>query len=311
MRIAVAGGTGFIGRALVAALAQQGRSPNVLVRDAARARSIFPPSFELIPWSPSDPRALAAALEGAEAVVNLAGENIGAGRWTQARRRAILDSRTGATAALVEAVGRCGRPPRVFLQASAVGLYGDRADALLDEASGPGNGFLAGVVKAWEAAAAPVAAKGTRLVLLRFGMVLAADGGALPRMALPFRLCLGGWPGGGRQYVSWIHRQDACRAMLFLLDHWEASGPFNLASPHPMEARLFYGLMGRAMGRRAWLPQPAWLLRLALGGMADELLLSSQRVLPRRLTEAGFEFDFPKVGPAMRDLMGSRRVATG
>jgi hypothetical protein len=238
-------------------------------------------------------------------VVNLAGENIGAGRWTLARRRAILESRTGAAEALAEAVRRCSRPPAVFLQASATGFYGDRGDALLDESSDPGDGFLAEVVQAWEAAALP-ARTAARLVFLRFGVVLAADGGALPRMAAPFRYCVGGYPGGGRQYVSWIHRDDAVRAILFLLGHSETLGPFNLASPNPMEARLFYGLMGRALGRRSWLRQPAWLLRLALGGMADELLLASQRVLPRRLAEAGFEFAFPKVGLAMRNLLGAR-----
>jgi len=301
MRVAVAGGTGFLGRALVRGLLDARHSPLVLTRDPSRARPLFPTDVTLLPWT-ADPGALAAALDGADAVVNLAGENIGAGRWTPARREAILESRTLATDALAEAVRRCARRPAAFVQASAVGYYGDRADTLLNESSDPGSGFLSEVVQSWESAALP-AGTATRLAILRFGVVLAADGGALPRMALPFRLFSGGYPGGGRQYISWVHCDDAVRAILFILGHPEASGPFNVSAPNPMEARLFYALIGRILHRRCWLRQPAWLLRLALGTMADELLLSSQRVLPRHLTEVGFEFQFPKVGLALRNLL--------
>lgn len=302
MRVVVAGGTGLIGRALVKALLDARHAPVVLTRDPSKARAVLPPSIGLHPWDTNDPDALTAALDGADAVVNLAGENIGAGRWTVARRRAILDSRTGPAAVLAEAARVCPHPPAVFLQASAVGLYGDRGDALLNESSGPGTGFLPEVVQAWEAAALP-AGTVSRLALLRFGVVLAREGGALPRMTWPFKFFAGGYAGCGRHYMSWIHRDDAVKAVLFLLAHPEASGPFNVTAPNPMEARLFCGLIGRVLRRRSWLRQPAWLLRLALGDMADELLLSSQRVLPRRLTEAGFEFRFPKVGLALRNLL--------
>ena len=302
MRVVLAGGTGFIGRPLVGALLDGGHAPAVLTRDPARARTLFPPSVALLPWTPADPEILAASLAGVDAVENQAGESIGAGRWTGARRRTILESRIRTTSALTDAYRRCSPPPSAFLQASAVGFYGDRGDALLDEGSGPGTGFLPEVARAWEAAAGPAAEAGARSVFLRFGVVLARDGGALPRMALPFRFSLGGFPGSGRQYVSWVHRDDAVRAILFVLGHAEVSGPVNVTAPHPLESRLFYALLGRGLRRRCWLRQPAWLLRLALGRMADELLCSGQRVLPRRLGEAGFEFAHPRLGMALRDL---------
>jgi hypothetical protein len=278
MRIAIAGSSGFLGTALKAALAARGDEAAPLRRDGGD-------------WAP--------VLEGAAAVVNLAGANIASGRWTARRKALILGSRVETTRRLVEALGRCARRPSVLVNASAVGYYGDAGDAPVAEDAPAGGGFLASVCQAWEAEADGAAKHGARVVKARLGVVLGPGGGALPRMALPFRLFLGGPLGSGRQWLSWVSLEDAVAAILFALDRSDLSGPVNVVSPLPVTNAEFSAALGRALGRPCWLPAPAFALRLALGEMAD-MLLGGQRAAPRRLEAAGFRFSRPLLADALK-----------
>lgn len=253
-------------------------------------------------WDPGGGRLDASELEGFDAVVHLAGENIASGRWTKERKERIRSSRVQGTSLLAERMAQLERPPAVWLSASAVGFYGDRGAEPLVETSQPGEGFLAEVCKAWEGATA-AAPESVRVVHLRTGMVLGEDGGALERMLLPFRLGFGGVLGDGRQYMSWISLGDLVAAMSFLLGEKTLAGPVNMVAPDPLTNREFTETLGRALKRPTVLPAPAFALRLALGQMADELLLSSARVVPRRLLDAGFTFRSPNLAAALGRIL--------
>ena len=294
MRLLIAGGSGFLGCALTGALRADGHQVQLLTRR--------PQGPDDIRWSADGgDTSWTHALAGAGAVVNLAGESIAAGRWTGRRKAAIRDSRIRATRALAAAIGASGRPI-VLLSGSAVG-YGLRGDAALTEDATPGDDFLAGVCRDWEHEAMQAAA--SRIVLLRTGLVLAKDGGALPQMALPFRVGAGGRAGTGRQYMSWIHADD----WVGLLRHALAgavSGPLNLTAPTPVTNADFARALGRAMRRPALVPTPAFVLRLALGEMADALLLGGQRVVPAKAVASGYEFKYPTVDAALRAIYRTR-----
>lgn len=285
MRVLLSGATGLVGAALKQRLPQGGHQVCCLVRRAAEG-------VEEIAWDPQagwiDRSKLEAA--GIEAVVHLAGESIAAGRWNAARKERIVQSRVQGTRLVAETLAALPDRPRVLACASAIGWYGDRGDETLDESSPPGKGFLAEVCRDWEAAAAPAAAAGVRVVVFRLGMVLDGQRGALAKMLPLFRYGLGGRLGSGRQYVSWVTLDDATRAVTALLDEMPLAGPVNLVAPQSVRQRQFASALGRALHRPARLPTPRILLRLALGQMADELLLASARVVPRRLEEAGFVF---------------------
>jgi hypothetical protein len=242
--------------------------------------------------------ASSAPFEGAEAVVHLSGSTI-AVRWTASSRRAIRESRVDATRALVTALSRVERAPRVLVSASAIGIYGDRGDEELTEASQAGTGFLAELAREWEAEADRAVSLGIRVVALRFGVVLGAGGGALARLVPLFRLGLGGAPGSGRQWWSWIAIEDAVRAAIRALDDDALRGPLNLVSPAPVTAGEFARVLGRELKRPAFAQAPAPLLRLAFGAMADEVLLASQRVRPARLMAGAFPFRFPTLEAAL------------
>jgi uncharacterized protein (TIGR01777 family) len=235
--------------------------------------------------------------------VHLAGENIASGRWTAARRAAIRESRVTGTRLLAEGIGRLSRPPATLVCASAVGYYGDRGDERLTESSGAGRGFLAEVCQAWEAAAAPAAAAGVRVAHLRFGVILAASGGALARMLLPFRLGVGGRLGSGRQWMSWITLEDAVHVVRHVLERDACRGPVNAVAPHPVRNADFTRELAGALRRPALLPTPALALRIVLGDMARELLLASQRVEPAVLAGTGYRFRHPQIGPALRSVL--------
>lgn len=305
-RIVVAGGSGLIGRALAAELAAAGHEVVVLSRSAAgteaapEARTLLWDGRTLGPWS--------AAVDGAEAVVNLAGAGIADQRWTEARKRLLGTSRLDATAALVAAIRAASRPPRVLLQASAVGFYGSRGDELLDERASPGSGFLPELSVAWERASDDVARRGVRRVLLRTGIVLAREGGALPKMALPFRLGVGGPLGSGRQWLPWIHLADELAAIRFLLDAASAEGPYNLVAPAPATNEAFSRTLARTLGRPSFCRVPGFALRLAVGEMAG-MLLGGQRLQPRRLLEAGYRFRFPELEGALANLLAPASTA--
>jgi hypothetical protein len=289
LRVAVTGASGLIGRALVDALRADGSTVLRLVRGAPAA----PDELE---WDPAAGRLDGAALEGLDAVVHLAGENIAAGRWTAARRQAILRSRVDGTSLLARTLAALRRPPRVLLSGSAVGYYGDRADEPLDESAAAGTGFLADVCRAWEAAAEPAAAAGIRVVRLRTGVVLTRRGGALPKMLLPFKLLVGGRVGHGRQWVSWIALDDEVGAIRHLLAADAVAGPANLAAPDPVTNADLARAIGQALGRPAALPTPSVALRLAFGELSH-VLLDSTRALPRALERSGYVFRHPALEP--------------
>ncbi len=307
MRVLITGGTGLIGRALIDLLLLEGHEIIVLSRRPDRAQ--LPAGVRVAGWDARSAQGWGHLLEGADAVVNLAGESIaGKGpipaRWTAARKRRIRESRLNATHAVVEAIERAENKPRVLVQGSAVGFYGGRTDdVVLDEDAPPGDDFLAEVAVAWEAASEPVEAWGVRRAIARTGLVLSAQGGSLPPTMLPFKFFLGGPLGYGLQWWPWIHIRDEVRAIRFLIQEPRASGPFNLVAPNPVTNRQFALILGKVMGRPAFLQTPAFVLRLALGEMA-ELLLKGQRAVPKRLLALGFRFEYPELEAALRDLLG-------
>src|SRR5262245_12538814 len=294
MRIVVAGGSGFLGRALVHACRADGHDVKVLTRHPRAAGDVG--------WSAHANGTLTAALEQSDAVVNLAGEGIADRRWTSSRKTAILDSRVESTRTLAGALRACTTPPRIFISGSAIGFYGTDTSEPRTEESPAGSDFLATVCRAWEHEASLVAGV-ARVVLLRTGVVLARDGGALPRMALPFRFFAGGRLGSGRQYISWIHRDDWIAMVRWALTNSDVSGPLNLTAPSPVTNAGFTHALAMAMRRPALLPMPAVALRLMLGKeMADSLLLESQRLVPAKAQQLGFRFRFETIDAALRDI---------
>lgn len=298
MRVAVSGSGGLIGAEVVTALSAAGDEVIRLVRRAPR------PGENAVRWDPEGGIVDASTLEGLSAVVHLAGENIAAGRWNAARKAAIRDSRVNGTRLLCDALAGLKAPPKTLVCASAVGCYGDRGEEMLTEESPPGNGFLADVCRDWEAAAAPAARAGIRVVALRFGVVLTPKGGALSRMLPPFRAGFGGVFGSGRQYLSWIALDDLPGIVLHALANGDVRGPVNAVAPRPVTNREFTGALGSVLSRPTPFPVPAFALRLAMGEMADALLLASARVFPRRLEETGYRFRFPELHAALRHLLG-------
>lgn len=299
MRVAISGATGLIGRALASRLLEEGKQVVSLSRGPESAR--VPAGAEVEAWDTRSVAELVPILESADAFVHLAGENIGSGRWTRERKHRIRSSRVETTAALAQAFAACSSPPAVLLQGSAVGFYGARGADPVDESAPAGDDFLAKVCQEWEEAGASVTGLGVRRVIARTGVVFAAQGGALERILLPFRLFAGGPVGSGNQVLSWIHLDDQVRAMAHLLDEQAGEGVFNLAAPGAVTNRELARAIGRVLGRPAFLPTPGFALRLLLGEMST-LVLDGQRAVPSRLVDLGFEFRFPEVETALRDL---------
>jgi len=302
MRVVIAGGTGFIGTALTHVLTASGHDVTILTR---RPRPAAPATdggrVDYAVWDGMTARGWGEWAEDA-AVVNLAGENIAAGRWSAQRKRDIVESRMAAGSAVLQAVAQAAVKPRVVVQASAVGYYGDRGEQVLEETSLPGKGFLAETAVKWEQSTRDVEYMEVRRVIVRTGVVLGTGGGALARMLPPFRLGLGGPVGDGKSWFPWIHIRDEARAIAFLIERPEAAGPFNLVAPGVVTGKAFAEALGKAVGRPAVLRVPAFALRLALGEMADAALLASLRVSPTRLKALGFAFDFPDIASALADL---------
>lgn len=300
MRVLITGGTGLIGRALTDRLVGNDHEVVILSRGKSASNG-FPEGVAVKSWDARTAGVLVELVEAADAVVHLAGENIGQGRWTASRKSRILASRVDATSALTEALRRATRMPRVFVQASAVGFYGPHGETELREDEAAGTDFLARVCQAWEAASFEVPDFGIRRVVARTGVVLSREGGALPRMALPFRLFVGGPVGSGRQWISWIHIKDLVGALEHLLMHDSAEGPYNLCAPRPVVNKELSTAMGRAMGRPSLFPVPAFVLRLMLGEQAT-IVLDGQRAVSDRLIDSGFSFSYPQIDAALRDL---------
>ncbi len=295
--VVVAGSSGLVGNALVAALGARGAEVRRLVRSAPRAPGE-------VRWDPDSGQIPSFALEGADAVVNLGGAGIADRRWTSSRRREIVASRVVPSRLLAEACVSARVP--VMINASATGYFGDRGDESLDEASAPGSGFLASTCVEWEQALRPAREAGVRTASLRLGVVLSRSGGALGRMLLPFRLGLGGPIGSGLQWMPWIHLEDAVGAFLHALDHPRLSGPVLVVAPRPVRQIEFAKGLGKALRRPAVVPVPGWVLRLALGPMAQELLLAGQRCLPRRLETEGFSWKHPDLAGALQEVVARR-----
>jgi len=296
----VSGASGLIGSALRAVLSTGGHRSVPLVRNS-RAPS---EAAEGIGWDPRTGSIDAERLEGVDTIVHLAGESIASRRWSAEQRASIRDSRVTGTRLLAETVAALKRPPEALICASATGWYGDRGAELLPEDAGPGRGFLADVCREWEAAADPARDAGIRVVHLRFGMILWPSGGALKKMIPPFQAGVGGRTGSGQQFWSWISLDDAVGAILHAAATGTLDGPVNVVSPQPVRNAEFAAVLGAVLGRPACVPLPAGVLRLALGQMADELLLSSARVIPTRLLESGFRFRDPELEPALRHMLG-------
>lgn len=301
-RVVITGGTGLIGRLLVESLLAEGTDVVVLTRSVPRVRDLFGGRASAALWDGRTEKDWGQLVDGADAVVNLAGEGLAEGRWTPEKKRRIVSSRVDAGHAVVAAVAAAGRKPRVLVQASAVGWYGARGLPPVDESAPAGSGFLADVCKAWEPSTVPVEAMGVRRVVVRTAVVLSAAGGALARMLPPFRLGLGGRLGDGTQGFPWIHVQDEVRAIRFLMGRDEARGAYNLCAPEVVDNAGFVRALAAALHRPALLAVPAFALRAALGEMASEMLLSGQFVTPRRLQEEGFEFLYPELGSALEQL---------
>jgi uncharacterized protein len=310
VRIVISGGTGLIGRALVGALTARQHEVVILSRHPAGHRDSWPDNVRLVPWDGRTVAGWLSWLEGAQAVVNLAGENIaGEGllpdRWSEVKKRRIRQSRLDAGQAMVEAMAATAAKPKTLIQASAVGYYGPGDNKIITEEDGPGTDFLAQLCVEWETVTAPVETQGVRRAIIRTGLVLSGEGGPLPKTVLPFKLFAGGRLGSGRQWWPWIHIEDEVQAIRFLIENEEAWGPFNLNAPDPVTNAEFSRTLGRVLKRPSLLPVPAFAMRLALGEAAT-VVLDGQRAVPRRLLDLGFDFRFPDLEGALRDLLESK-----
>lgn len=303
MRIAITGASGMIGSALAASLRADGH----LVLPLARRPS---DDLHAVRWDPTAGTVDAGALEGLDALVHLAGAGIADKRWTDDRKREIRESRTLGTDLIARTLAGLDRPPSVFVSGSAIGYYGDRGDEVLTEASPPGGGFLAGVVRDWEASTAPAEEAAIRTMHLRTGIVLSAGGGVLPRMALPVKLFVGGSLGSGEQWMSWITLADHVRATRFLIEHADLSGPVNVVSPHPVTNARFTDTLGDVLHRPTAMPVPTFGLNLLLGrGITEELLMYSQRIRPAVLVDAGFAFDSTEIHDGIRTALSTESAS--
>jgi len=302
VRVLVTGASGLIGSALCDTLLARGDQVVGLTRDPDRARH-GSPKIDWQPWEPTLERPPAGAFEGVDAVVNLVGETI-AQRWTEDAKRRIMESRRTATRNLAQAIAALEHKPRVLVSQSAVGYYGDRGEAIVDESTGPGESFDAEVVREWEQAAQEVEPSGVRLAILRSGQVLDAGGGLLGELLTPFKLGLGGPLAGGDQYLSWIHVDDEVGLLLWAVDNEAVSGIVNATAPNPATNRDFSKALGEALGRPAVLPVPGFVLDLKFGPELGRVLRGGQRVLPRRALDLGYEFRHPELDEALSSLLG-------
>lgn len=297
MKVLISGGSGLVGSALTNALRADGHVVSHFIRPGGKAA----PGDVL--WNPSRATVDVPALEAHDAIVHLSGASIADERWTDKRKAVLRSSRVDSTRVLVDSLTRLKQPPRVFVCASAIGYYGDRGDELLTESSGYGNDFLAILCRAWEAEATRAAANRIRTVIARFGVILAAQGGALPRMLTPFKLGVGGRLGSGKQWISWVALEDVVKALRTAIDNGGVNGPVNVVAPQPVQNSEFTRVLASVLHRPAIFPAPAFALRLALGQMADALLLSSQRVQSEKLARIGYKFRCETLQSALEAIL--------
>ena len=296
MKILISGSHGLVGTALIKALEPEGHEIYRLVRH-------YPDSSEQIEWSPERYSIALSLIEGFDAVVHLAGESIAEGRWTDEKKKKIRESRTRGTKLLADALGNLTNPPRVLLSASAIGYFGDRDEEVLTETSAPGNDFLSEVCVEWEKTTSHATAMGVRVMNARFGIILDKEGGALKKMLPPFRMGIGGKIGSGKQWMSWIALDDVVSALKLALTNESLAGPVNFVAPNPVRNAEFTKTLGHVLSRPTIFPIPKFGVRLAFGEMADALLLTSQRVEPKVLKEAGYQFQFPDLRSALSHVL--------
>lgn len=301
MNIIVTGGTGLIGRVLVKTLLQDGHKVSVLSRSPDRAQGM-PPAASMLKWDAETPAGWGHLVNQSDAIINLAGAGVADKRWTDERKRIIMESRVKANQAVLSALEAAETRPKILIQASAVGYYGPTGDERVTESSPPGDDFLAQVCIEWEKIAPSAEKLGLRVPVLRTGIVITPDGGALEKLLIPFKLFVGGPLGDGKQWFPWIHIEDEVRAIQFLLENDQASGPFNLVSPHPLTNAEFSRVLGRVLNRPAFMPAPAFAMKAVLGELS-ETVLAGQRAYPNALQSLGFEFKFPTAPAALEDLL--------
>lgn len=300
MNIIIAGGSGMIGETLTEALSQDGHEIWVLSRRPQKAQ--LPQGVQVVGWDGKTAKGWGELVDQADAIINLAGANIGERPWTNERKQIIRSSRKEPGAAIVNAVEQSDKKPAVVLQIAGVGIYGPSGDEILDEESPMGTDFLAGVARDWENSTKPVAEMGVRHVIMRTGIVLTSKGGVIDPFLLQHRLFAGGPLGSGKQWISWIHMWDLINSFRFFLNHQDARGTFNVTSPEPVTNAVFGRILGQVLHRPYWLPVPSLALRIVLGEMST-LILEGQRVVPKRLLEMGFEFRFSELRSALEDLL--------
>ncbi|MGB7442480.1 MAG: TIGR01777 family oxidoreductase [Coleofasciculaceae cyanobacterium] len=304
MKVAITGATGFVGSRLVEKLVSQGDQPLIFSRNGAKASRLFP-KLEIVTYTPKESGDWQKAIAGCDAVVNLAGAPIAESRWTPERKQEILGSRKLGTQRIVEAIAMAEPKPEVLVNASAVGYYGTSETATFDENSPPSDDFLAQVCQAWEGEAEKVKEAGVRLVILRFGIVLGEGGGALAKMLTPFKMFAGGPLGSGRQWFSWIHREDLVNLIIAAIQRKDMEGVFNATAPNPVRMSELCQNLGDVLNRPSWLPVPDFALEAMLGEGAM-VVLEGQQVLPKRTTDYGFEYQYPTVKPALKEIVSSR-----
>ena len=301
MNILITGGTGFIGSALSRELSNSGHK--VIIT----SRRKTPPkleNIEIVRWDIQTPLS-SEIMSGIDAVINLAGESLISGRWTKRRKERIMSSRVNTTRLLVESMKNANPKPKVLISVSAVGYYGPHGDEYVTEDFPPASDFLAEVCKAWEKEALRAQELGIRVVITRFGVVLESDGGALPKMAIPFKFFLGGHLGSGQQWFSWVHREDIIGFMKYALENESVSGHFNLTSPQPVTNKKFCFALGKALNRPSWFHVPAFMIKLTLGEVG-RVLLTGQRVLPEKALKAGYQFKYPEINEALKAIFGEK-----
>jgi uncharacterized protein (TIGR01777 family) len=302
MRVIITGGTGMVGRQLGSNLVKDGHEAIALSRDPQRYHRQMPEGVRLVAWDAQSAQGWGELADGADAIVNLVGENLSARLWSPAQKRRIRESRLNGGKAIVEAIRQANRKPKVVIQASGVNYYGPGGDEIITEDHSAGSDFLSQVCVDWEGSTAEVEKMGVRRAIIRSGVVLDKKEGALPRFLLQFRLFAGGPLGNGRQWLSWIHPNDEINAIRFLIDQQEANGPFNLASPNPKTNREFGKAIGRVLHRPALIPVPALAIKLVFGEMSI-VVLEGQRAVPQKLSKIGFHFSHPEIQEALKDVI--------
>jgi uncharacterized protein (TIGR01777 family) len=303
MRVLIIGATGFIGRELMKEFSVSGHNPVGASRNAMKAKQILGQETEILEWDGRSAATLADKLAGFEAIVNLAGENIAAGRWTRHRKMLITESRINTSRLLAEAIEMSTSRPSVLLQGSAIGYYGTPVENAADETRPAGKGFVADLTGDWESAVKKAEKPGTRVIWIRTGLVLGKNGGLLNKMLLPFKFYSGTVIGSGKQWMSWIHIHDQVSAIRFLLENGHSSGAYNLTAPQPVRMKEFIKTISKVTGKPAWLKVPGWVLKSVLGEMADETVLASQNIYPGKLLKEGFHFKFDQLEPALKNLL--------